>query len=42
MNSKILYDKSGAFYPETDATLVHNNSITDGSNVATDLATLHT
>ena len=41
MNSKILYDKSGAFYPETDASLVHNNSIIDGSNVATDLATLH-
>ena len=41
MNSKILYDKTGAFYPETDASLVHNNSIIDGSNVATDLATLH-
>ncbi len=41
MNSKILYDKTGAFYPETDASLVHNNSIIDGSNVATDLANLH-
>lgn len=41
MNSKILYDKSGAFYPETQGTLVHNDSIRSGSNVATDLATLH-
>lgn len=41
MNSKILYDKSGPFYPETDASYVHNDSIITGSTVAQDLATLH-
>lgn len=41
MNSKILYDKSGAFYPESDAPYIHSNALVDGSTVFKDLQTLH-
>lgn len=41
MNSKILYDKTGSFYPESDAEFIHSNALVDGSNVKKDLQTLH-